>query len=150
MNEIYESVHLRYDDWVFTPQFKIFKGQKQNEVKIYSKNEWAGYATVAAIWEYEPGYAESQGEKPGVPSILQEKECLLSLLAAQDDSKKINKDKSILNLQKAKEYRMTDSFILYEEFLREQPSMVYQLPNNVIKGMKNYVLLAHGGQIPKK
>ena len=151
MNEFYIDAHLTYNDWVFSPQVTVFKGQKENEIKVLSKQDWNGYAIGKAIWNFEPGYAESQGEKPGNPSVLQEKECLLSLIAGQDTSEtnKKHKDPGIVGLQKAGENKMMESYIYYEEFLPQHPSMVYQLPNNVIKRMKNYVLLAHGGKIPK-
>jgi tetratricopeptide (TPR) repeat protein len=145
--EIYIDAKLQYDDWVFTPQFKIFKGQKDNEIKVLSKPGWNGYAIAKAIWSYEPGYADGQGEKPNAPSLLQEKECMLSLLKGQDENKP-NTNKGIVNLQIAQDNKMMDSFIYYEEILRKQPSMVYQLPNSVIKKISTYVLVAHAGQKP--
>jgi tetratricopeptide (TPR) repeat protein len=146
MIEIYADAHLIYDDWVFTPQVTIFKGQKENEIKVSSKEGWSGYAIGKAIWSYEPGYPESQGEKQGVPSLIQEKECLLSLLSTYNLDKVKTADVGVTHLQQAKDNNMMDSFIYYEGFLREQPSYVYQLPNNVIKKMKNYVVMAHGGK----
>jgi tetratricopeptide (TPR) repeat protein len=34
MTEIYVRANLKYDDWEFNPQYTIFKGQKQNEIKV--------------------------------------------------------------------------------------------------------------------
>jgi tetratricopeptide (TPR) repeat protein len=149
MKKIYEKAHLKYDDWVLTPQFEV-KGGKEKEVKVLGKDEWLGYAMGKAIWKFEPGYAEGQGEKQGVPSVIEEKECMLCLFTVAENSKKKIKDKGILNLQKALENRMMDQFILYEEFFRWQPSIVYQLSNKTIKSMKDYVMLAHGGKKIKK
>jgi len=150
LGEIYAAAHLKYEDWEFTPQYKVFKGMKENEIKVLSQKGWRGYAVGKAIWDFEPGYPESQGEHPGKPSLIQEKECLLSLLAGQDTMKDASDDITILAVQDAKEYKLLDGFIYYEELLPQNPSLVYQLPNNVIKGVKNYVILAHGGEAPKK
>jgi len=150
MNEIFADARMKYDDWIFSPQYSVFKGQKDKEIKVLSKEGWSGYAMGKAIWNYEPGYAEGQGEKPGITSALEEKECLQNLLyAVNDDSKPKSTDKAILNLQKVQEFKMMDSYIYYDILLRAQPSLVYQLPNNVIKSMKNYVIYAHGGSKPK-
>jgi len=151
MNEIYADAHLKYDDWVFSPQYKVFKGSKETDIKVLSKEGWSGYAIGKAIWQFEPGYAVNQGEKPGVTSALEEKECLQYLLyALNDDSKTKPADKAILSLQKVQEFKMMDGFIYYDVLLRQNPALVYQLPNNVIKTMKNYVIYAHGGAKPNK
>jgi len=152
LNEIYADANITYSDWVFSPQVKIFKSQKENEIKVLCKQDWNGYAIGKAIWDYEPGYAEGQGEKPGNNSLMEEKECLLNLIAGQDTSDITlrHKDPGIAGLLKAQENKMIESFIYYEEFLRSKPSMVYELPNNVIKKMRNYVLIAHAGLSPRK
>ena len=147
---IYTAAHLKYEDWDFTPQYKVFKGQKPNEIKVLSQKGWNGYAIGKAIWGFEPGYAESQGEKRGRLSVLEEKECLLSLLAGKDTMKDVEDDETVQAVADAKENKLMDGFIYYEELLPQQPSLVYQLPTNVIKGIKNYVILAHGGETPKK
>jgi tetratricopeptide (TPR) repeat protein len=144
--DMYADAKLNYDDWVFTPQVKLFKGQKENEIKVLSKEGWGGYAIGKAIWGYEPGYSESQGEKPGALSLLQEQECLLTLLAGYDETKIKTPDAGLVNLQKAQENKLLEGFIYYEIFLKQQPAMVYQLPNTVIKKMKNYFMLTHSGQ----
>src|SRR6185437_2172909 len=147
---IYTAAHMHYEDWDFTPQYKVFRGQKQNEIKVLSQKGWNGYAVGKAIWAFEPGYPESQGEKPGTPCLLEEKECLLSLLAGRDTMKDAEDDETVQAVQDAKENKLIDGFIYYEELLPQNPSLVYQLPNNVIKGIKNYVVMAHGGERPKK
>ncbi len=149
LNEIYADAKLKYSDWQFTPQCKVFKGQKPNNIEVLSQKNWGGYAAGKAIWAYEPGYAESQGEKPGRPSLLEEKECLLNLLAGLTEKIDDEQDPELSNLQDAKEDKLIDGFVYYEILLPQQPSLVYQLPNNVIKGIKNYVLMAHGGVTPR-
>jgi len=150
MKKIYLEAHLKFDYWIFTPQCKVSKDPKSREVKVQTKNDWEGYAIVKAIWEFEPGYAESQGEKPGIPSLLEEKECLTNLIAGQDKHVDAVFEKPIAILKKAQEYKLIDGFAYYEELLPAHPSLAYQLPTNVIKTIKNYVVLGHGGEAPKK
>ncbi len=150
LNEIYEDANLKYSDWVFTPQCKFFKGQKPNSIQVLSKKGWSGYATGKALWLYEPGYAASQGETAGKTSLLEEKECLLSLLASQDEHADADVPDYMVALKKAQENKLLDGFIYYEILLPQNPSLAYQLPNNVIKSIKNYVILGHGGEAPKK
>lgn len=149
LNEIYADAKLKYSDWQFTPQCKVFKGQKSNNIEVLSQKNWSGYALGKAIWAYEPGYAESQGEKPGRPSLLEEKECLLNLLAGLDKHMDDEQEPELSNLQDAKEDKLIDGFAYYEILLPQNPALVYQLPNNVIKGIKNYVLMGHGGVTPR-
>jgi len=114
-----------------------------------SKKGWYGYAIAKAIWKYEPGYAQSQGENPDNLSFLQEKECIMNLIAGQDSIKARDVDPSISALVDSKDYKLTDGFIYYEILLPSHPALVYQLPNNVIKSIRDYVVLGHGGLPPK-
>ena len=150
MKEIYLDAHLKFDYWVFTPQYKISKKSGSREINIMTKPDWEGYATAKAIWKYEPGYAESQGEKPGVPSILEEKECLLNLLADQDKHIDAELIKPINVIKVSQDLKLLDGFIYYEDLLPSNPALMYQLPISVIKNIKNYVVLGHGGEGPKK
>ncbi len=150
MKEIYLDAHLSFGSWVFTPQYKISKASGSRDVNIMTKPEWEGYATAKAIWKYEPGYAESQGEKTGINSYFEEKECLLNLLAGQDKHIDAELEKHIEVLKKANELHLLDGFIYYEVLLPSNPGLVYQLPTNVVRSIKNYVILGHGGEEPKK
>ena len=150
MKEIYLDAHLKFDYWVFTPQYQLSKKSNSREVAVMTKPDWEGYAMAKAIWQYEPGYAVSQGEKPGKPSYFEEKECLLNLLAGQDKHIDAELIKPINVLKVAQDLKLLDGFIYYEILLPQNPSMVYELPSNVIRSIKNYVILGHGGEGPKK
>jgi len=148
--KIYAKTRMKYGDWSFTPQYKVEKGEKDAEINVRFKKGWYGYAIAKAIWRYEPEYAQAQGENPGSLTLLQERECIMNLIAGQDSIKERDVDPSITALMDAKDYKLTDGFIYYEILLTSNPGLVYQLPNNVIKSVRDYVVLGHGGLPPKK
>ena len=145
---IYDKTRMKYGDWTFTPQYKLEKGQKDNEIMVQVKRGWYGYAIAKAIWKYEPGYA--QAENTDNVALTHERECLLNLLAGHDSIKAKNVDPSISALADAQDYKLMDGFIYYEILLPAHPSLVYQLPNNVIKSIRDYTVLGRGGLPPKK
>ncbi len=150
MRDIYQSAGLKFSYWVFTPQYELINEHNSNKVEVLSRKGWDGYAAVKAIWKFEPGYAVTQGEKPGRPSLLEEKECLINVMAYQDQHFDAELPKPFDMIKKAIDNKLLDGFIYYEILLPQNPSLAYQLPNNVIKVIKNYAVMAHGGEMPKK
>ncbi len=150
MNKIYAKTRMKYGDWTFTPQYKLEKGKTDAEISVLVKKGWYGYAIAKAIWKYEPGYAQNTDATPDNVTLIQERECLMNLLAGQDSIKAKDTDPGILALADAQDYKLMDGFIYYEILLPAHPSLVYQLPNNVIKSIRDYAVLGRGGLPPKK
>jgi len=136
--DIYELKNLEYSNWSFTPQYTI-DSVSPRKVKIESNPDWLGHALVKAVWLYEPGYKEKMGYVNGNISILQEKECLLSLIAGFD-KKKIKKYSEFKALQLALNDKRIDEYIFYEIILPDYPFVAYQLNEDFINNLKDYVI----------
>lgn len=144
MTSIYKLAKLKTVDWNFTPQIQIDStGPKQ--VNIMYANDWLGYAMVKSLWMYEPGYSESMGTKRGNFSLLEEKECFISLLTVLN-KKAIKKNPEFAALQYALDNRMIDEYIIYEILLPNHPFVAYQLSEQFISDIKDYIITVRGGR----
>ena len=92
---------------------------------------------------YEPGYKESMGWKPGTFSFIQEKECFASLMTGFD-KKKLKKYPEFNTLQRALDKKLIDEYIYYEILLTDYPFAAYQLPEETIEKIKQYVIEIRG------
>lgn len=144
LEKIYNKKKLKSPDWVFNPQYKL-DSKKEGKVDVKFEEGWMGYALVKALWKYEPGYAESMGEKQGIPSIIEEKEAILSLLSVLD-KKKIKKNPELKALMDALDNDLIDAYIFYEILLPQYPHIVYQLTDDFTNDIKDYVLQIRGGK----
>jgi tetratricopeptide (TPR) repeat protein len=137
---IFESAKRKTDDWCFSPQVEIQK-LSDNKISVAFNNNWTGYALAKAIWMYEPGYRESMGVAEGQYSTVEDRECLVSLLIGLENSKaKIKKDPQLNMLKEASENKFLNEYILYEIVLPQNPFVAYQLSEEIILGIKDYVL----------
>ncbi len=142
MEDIYKLKKLKTEDWVFNPQMKI-DSTGINKVKIEYKGDWLGYALVKAVWEFEPGYKKSMGVEKGTISTIEEKECFVSLMGSFD-KKKIKKNPEFNALQLALDNEMIDEYIFFEIVLPEYPFAAYQLTEEFVNDIKNYVIQVRG------
>jgi len=127
-------------DWYFNPQMKITK-PSENTVSVAMDEKWTGYGISKALWMYEPGYPESMGVTKGQYSILEDRECLISLVIAQTNAKtKIKGIPEFTVLKQAAENKHLDDYILFEIILPKTPSVAYQLPEKTILEIKDYIL----------
>jgi len=93
------------------------------------------------LWLYEPGYSTLMGVEQGQYSTIEDKECLIALLVAQDNSKtEINNDPQLSILKEAAENKFLDEYILYEIVLPKTPFVACQLSEETILGIKDYIL----------
>ncbi len=144
VKQIYDLKKIKLPTWAFTPQIKI-DSIGENKVNIEFQTEWLGWAMVKAIWKYEPGYRESMGFKEGIFNTLQEKEAIVCLLSSLK-KKQLKKHPELKMLRKALDEKMIDEFIFFEIYLPEYPFIAYQLPENFILSIKDYVVKIRGGK----
>lgn len=103
--------------------------------------KWSGYGMAKALWEFEPGYKESMGIKNNKHSTIEDRECLVALLVALENSKaNIDKDNQLRILKDAVNNKYLNEYIFYEIFLPENPVIAYQLPEETILRIKDYIL----------
>lgn len=134
-------------DWCFNPQYTLSKTE-ENKIRIASKDIWLGYALAKALWQYEPGYSESQGVGNGKYSTLEEKECVLQVaIAIQDKDDLIKENRQFQVLQKAVELEYFEEYIFFEIMLPQYPRMVYFQDSEVILKLKRYLLTVRNPQM---
>jgi len=140
MNSIFLKANRDTTDWYFTPQIDISR-ISDSIVSVSMNTKWTGYAMAKALWKYEPGYSESMGVKKNERSTIEDRECLNALLTTLENSKtKIAKDPQLLILKEAFEKDLMDEYILFEIILPDNPFVAFQLSENTILGIKDYVL----------
>ena len=140
MNSIFLKAKRDTTDWYFTPQTEITRNP-DNSVRVAMNTKWTGYAMAKALWMYEPGYRETLGVKKDEHSTLEDRECLNALLTTIENSKlKITKDPQLRILKEAAEKDLLDEYILFEIILPDNPYIAFQLSENTISGIKDYVL----------
>ncbi|NOX84733.1 MAG: tetratricopeptide repeat protein [Chlorobi bacterium] len=140
MKNIFKKAKRDTTDWCFNPQVKLSQ-KPDGSVVIATDEKWMGYALAKALWTYEPGYSESMGVARGEYSTLEDRECLVSLLVGLENAKvKLKKDRQLYILKKATENKYLQEYILYELLLPQHPFVAFQLPENVISDIKDYVL----------
>lgn len=138
-SDIFKLAKIKADDWCFVPQVEITK--ENNNVKIKFNENWIGYGMAKALWLYEPGYKQSMGVKENVYSSLEDRECLLNLMAGLINAKiNIKKYPELSTLKKAIENDYLNEYIFYEIVLPDHPIVAYQLSDNFILRIKDYVL----------
>lgn len=137
---IFEKAKRNTEDWCFNPQMELNR-ISDNKVSIAITEKWIGYAIAKAVWTFEPGYKESMGVSKGQYSIIEDKECLISLLIGLENAKiKIKQDPQLRILKDAVDKKLLDSYILYEIVLPQTPFVAFQLPKQMIMEIQDYVL----------
>lgn len=135
------------EDWCFNPQVTV-KKVSDTKISVAASGEWTGYAIAKALWEYEPGYKESMGVRPGQYSTLEDKESLLTVLVTMENvknepPKNIKYDftgPQFTRLYDAVYNKYFNEYILFEIVLPRTPQVTYQLPEADINRIKEYLL----------
>lgn len=144
LKTIYTLKKLKTDEWTFNPQVKI-DSISARKVTISADADWLAYAMVKALWKYEPDYKQSMGVNEGSYSTTEERESFIGLINLLN-RKKLKKYPEFKALQLALNKDMIDEYIFYEIFLPEYPIVVYQLTEEFINRIKNYVIEVRGKQ----
>lgn len=140
MSRIFDKDKRNKEDWNFNPQVNITK-ISDTKINISFDQSWSGYAMAKALWTYEPGYRESMGVPKGKYSIVEDFECLTTMVLEQDIEKtKSDNDPQLSILQKVAYTEKLPEYILYEIVLPQTPNVVYQLSEETILKIKDYVL----------
>lgn len=142
MKEIYKLKKVKTPDWTFNPQLQL-DSVAENTIKISVHEDWFGYGVAKALWTYDTDYRKKQGAKPGSFSSTEEIECIIGLLTSFD-KKRAKKDPMIKTLNKAIEDKQLIAFIFYEIILPKHPYVAYQLNEQIITDMKDYVIKTRG------
>lgn len=135
---IYAKKKLSTENWDFVPQVAIDSLDSVG-VQVAAAPGWVGYAIAKAVWQYEPGYPQSMGVEPGNLTTIEERECLLGLLLAADDEE-LGDDPIVKTLVAAVGEKTLDAYILYEVMLPQYPAIAYQLTENQIKRIRDYII----------
>ena len=142
MQAIYKLKKIKTPDWTFTPQVEL-DSVSENTIKVTVQEDWFGYGVAKALWTYDTDYRKKQGAKPGSFSTTEEIECIIGLLTSFD-KKRAKKDPMIKTLNKSIEDKQLIAFIFYEIILPKHPYVAYQLNDQIISDMKEYVVKTRG------
>ncbi len=134
-----------FQTWSFRPNYQLQFNEKDQEVQmIYTDSVWLGYINCKAVWKFEPDYAERMKLISDNPiEIIEEKECLLNAVLANERLESPYKDPTLIGLAKAIEYKFINEFILYEQCLREQPELILERSNEELNALMQYLKLTH-------
>jgi tetratricopeptide (TPR) repeat protein len=128
------------DDWYFTPQI-VLKKQENGRIHLAVNKDWMGYGMAKALWRYDPDYQKKMEVAQGSYSMQEDRESLAVLLMAQENSKTdVSNDRQFVVLKSAAYARFLDQYIIFELLLPKRPSIVYQLSEDMIIRIKDYIL----------
>ena len=138
---IFAENGMNYQDYLFLPEYKI-ENIDSNQVSIQANFEhWKSYAACKALWQNEPTYRTEMSRlaKANITSIEQ-KECLLNALIGYGKMKTGKEQFPIFDiLEKSLQHRMIDDFIFYEIKLRQDPTLIYFLPEEKKQRIVRYL-----------
>ena len=140
MVNIFKKAKRNTDDWYFNPQIAINEGEG-HKIIVEMSADWTAYAMAKALWNFEPGYKESMGVAPDNYTTLEEKECLIAQLVGMENAEtNVKKNTQLKILKKATANNQLDDYMLYEIFLPKFPDIAFQLTEQTILSIKDYVL----------
>lgn len=141
MVNIFDKDKRNTEDWNFTPQVNINK-TVDNKINVSYNENWINYAMAKALWTYESGYKESMGVPKDKYYTLEDQECLMSMVWEMEFAKNkiITKDTQLTILKKAFFNKRINEYIMYEIVLPQSPSVAYQLTEEGIFNIKDYIL----------
>jgi tetratricopeptide (TPR) repeat protein len=138
-SEIYKLQKINYSPWYFNPQHQS-EFVDHDHIVIKANMDWLGHALVKAVWQFEPGYSESMGDKENSAiSVVREKEGLVAMLYTMD-KKKMKKYPELNALQLALDNKQIEEYIFYEIILPDYPVVAYHLPESFIGNISDYII----------
>jgi hypothetical protein len=120
-----------WKDWQYSPRYSL--AQDGKKVKIQAPVEWVVYASVKAVWKYEPGYAERQAGPDYASRLItleEEKEALAAYLSQEHP---------LPNLMPIVDDGFTDEFLYYEVLAPKAPGALLLLPREIFLRVAEYV-----------
>lgn len=139
MKKIVNQNKREYADWAFTPQYELEK-ITDSKIRIRTDILWMGYANAKALWAYEPGFKESMGfEKDQQFVQPEDKDALLALAVLGQVDKEHTKTDDIKALIYALDKGYINEYLFYEIYLPKMPSIGYQLPDDFMKSIIQYI-----------
>lgn len=140
LKRIFEKGNRQTEDWCFNPQYKLEK-VSDTKINVTANMPWLGFAMAKAVWNYEPGYKKSMGVEEGVYSTIEDKECIVSLIPIiENDKEKSKLPPELKILKDVILNKHTDDYILYEIVLPKDPFIAYQLSEEQILKIREYIL----------
>ena len=97
--------------------------------------DWLSYALVNAVWEYEPGYAESMGGS----TFLRAKEAIVNTYLTYD-KKQLKSSPAMRMFKIALDNHAVDVYLFYEYFLPRDPSMALFQSEETIEEVADYII----------
>ena len=142
--EIYSLNKVEYVDWTFNPQCRLSLEHNQQKnidvVTVEFGKYWLGYALNKAVWTYEPGHVDENVQNDFEKIWEQERECVISLLIANYDSKEMKTNIDLKVLSAAFDKGYFDSYVMYEALLPDYPMIAGLLTEEAINAIADYLI----------
>ncbi|HPS65216.1 MAG TPA: hypothetical protein PK447_06550 [Ignavibacteria bacterium] len=145
MKLIYRKSDKDFNEWKFSPQYRIFKDKDKPDYYVASDSNWFIYGLGRALWRYDPGYMITVNVYYDPQNTYEDYECTY-LLADYLKGKSKNSLKpyedfpDLKKLLEASNKNHRDEYIMYEVVLPRLPGAVYTLSPSSINAIKDYVL----------
>jgi tetratricopeptide (TPR) repeat protein len=120
-----------WKDWQFSPRYSLEQDGKK--VKIRCPLEWLTYASVKAVWKYEPGYAERMAGPDYAKQLLvdeEEKEALVAYLS---------QDKPLPIVSTILDEGFINEFLYYEILAPKAPTAMVMFPRESFMRIVEYI-----------
>jgi tetratricopeptide (TPR) repeat protein len=142
--EVFKATGRSFQAFDFVPNYQMER--VDDEVKMRFSEEWTMYVLNKALWRFEPGYHHEMGGGRSEFDMTEEKECLLNLMLAfkEQNGNKKSPHAAIQAMLRAMDQKMMNAFIFMEEWLPQQPLIVYTQPRSAIEELAEYVLEIRG------
>ncbi|MFT4664280.1 MAG: tetratricopeptide (TPR) repeat protein [Polaribacter sp.] len=141
LSKIYKSQSWKFRALDFNPIYEIKSTDMQVQIRAAAE-PWIAYASVKAIWAYEPGYLEKMKYLSSEDSrIIEEKEALFNALVVYEKLEAPAKIDfpGLYTLSHALPEKRVNDFIMYEISLREHPEITAQLSEERLEQLIDYV-----------
>lgn len=139
LNSIFKSNKVHYVDWYLDPKCRIstdYDEEMEKDIVVIEFDEdWLAYALVNALWEYEPGYAESMGGS----AFLRVKEAIANTYLTYN-KKQLKNSRAMRMFKIAVDKRAVDIYLFYEYFLPRDPSMALFQSEETIEEVADYII----------
>lgn len=142
LEAIYAALKKNYNNWVFDPAYRLSteynEEREKDVVQIHYTGDWLAYAVVKAVWQYEPGYAESMDNN----AVLREKEAIAGMYTALD-KKTLKKHIALRVFEKSVnsgQAGMVDYFVIFDCILPQHPEIIFELSEGDVSAIADYIL----------
>ncbi|HFB99721.1 MAG TPA: hypothetical protein ENJ53_02840 [Phaeodactylibacter sp.] len=141
LKKVFAKNGMNYQDYFFQPKYNIEVNDSTKIIIHAHQLPWMAYARCKALWQNDENYKKEMSQLANVSiATIEQKECLLNALIGYRQMKTGKENYPLLGvLGKAMRKKMVNDFIFYEIELRQDPMMIYLVPQKKINRIIEYL-----------